>query len=106
MFYVEIIAKLTGSSLLGIFILCSIIVLTTYGLIVKYTGMKFMSALVGYYAAGYLVVAIPLTIMLPTTNAFGTFFLASIWPIWLLQTPLGFDITHLVPVSLAALMFS
>lgn len=67
-------------------------------------GRRAAGVAVAYLSPGFFGVAMPLATAISATSPIGILVLTLIWPIWLLQNPLGFSIAF--PEWLAALMFS
>ena len=61
---------------------------------------------VGYLGFGFFVLAVPFKVGIRATSLFAMAFLSIAWPVWLLQTPLGFDILSHTPVWFQSLMFN
>jgi len=59
-----------------------------------------------YLITGFFLVAVPLKVAMPATSGLGMLFLTLVWPVWMLQTPLGFDMIHWFPASFWTFMFN
>jgi len=58
-----------------------------------------------YLIIGFCAVALPLKIAMPATSGLGMIFLTLVWPIWILQQPLGFDMVRWFPTGFWMYMF-
>lgn len=70
----------------------------------KYTWKT--NIMVGYLLAGLLIVALPLTWLVPATTPYGTVFLTIIWPIWLSQSIFDFTLVPYIPEWIKFMLFS
>ena len=88
-------------------ILCWTIALASFiTMIVMLKKRRWLWASVSYFLTGFFLISVPFKIGLHAMNFFGMCFLAAIWPVWMGQHWLGYDVLSWLPDGFTRLFFT
>ncbi len=79
--YLSILALLFNNKI-SLFVLQAFVIITLYNIFSKRIGMIW-SGILSYMITGYLLLALPLSMMLPNITLMAQTFLTLVWPLWI-----------------------